>query len=234
MLKRLLVLFALCQAGLAAQAQVRFSAGPQLGYSLATSTYKFQAFATYDTQYRSGVVGGVTGELGLGHVFVRPAVLYVQKGYNQEETRFNSSQVTTSRVRLDYLTVPLHLGFAQHRDGQGVQVFAGPYFGLLLGGHYTRSTSSPSTSTRTASGGGIWENNVSDTNTSDEPYRAIDFGLQGGVGYRHQQLLAQLEYSAGFLNADFQRGGPSAFYGSTAYLNRGFQLALAYLFALKS
>jgi hypothetical protein len=232
MTKHLLLTFTLLSTSAAAQAQVRFSAGPQLGYTLATTTYQFFASATYDTHYRSGLCGGLTGELGLGHLLIRPAVLYVQKGYNQEESRASISLTTTSRVRTDYLTVPLNIGFTQHRDGQGVQVFAGPYLSVLLGGHYTRNNSSPSTGYQAHDGRVVSENSVS--STSDEAIRPTDLGLQAGVGYRHQCLLAQLEYSMGLLNADANRSGPSSFYGSSVYHNRVLQLSLAYLFRLKS
>jgi hypothetical protein len=232
MTKHVLLTFTLLSTGAAAQAQIRFSAGPQLGYTLATTDYQLFAYATYDTHYRSGFSGGFTGELGLGHLFIRPAVLYVQKGYTQEETRGSISLTTASHVRTDYLTIPLNIGFTQHRDGQGIQVFAGPYLGLILGGHYTRSNSSPSTGTQTYSGRVVGEH--PNPATSDELIRGTDFGLQGGVGYRYQRLLAQLDYSRGLLNADPNRSGASSFYGSTAYHNRVFQFSLAYLFGPKS
>lgn len=77
MSKRLLLTFLLATA--TAHAQVRLSAGPQIGYTLATTTYHLFAVADYSTDYRSGFSGGVTAELGLGHLLLRPAVLYTQK-----------------------------------------------------------------------------------------------------------------------------------------------------------
>jgi hypothetical protein len=229
MTKRVLLTFALLSVGFGAQAQIRFSAGPQLGYTLATTTYQLFAYATYDTRYRSGFCGGLTGELGLGHLFIRPTVLYTQKGYNQEEDRGGGLH-TSSHVRTDYLTIPFNIGFTQHRDGQGFQVFAGPYFGLILGGHYTRSNTA--FGTQIYSGGIVAEGHSG--STSDQPIRATDVGLQGGIGYHYQRLLGQLEYSVGLQNADPNRSGASSFYGSSAYHNRMFQLSLAYLFGLKS
>ncbi|MGI4863107.1 MAG: porin family protein [Janthinobacterium lividum] len=233
--KRLLLAFTLL--GTAAHAQVRFSAGPQLGYTLATTTYQLFAVADYDTHYRSGFSGGLTAELGLGHLVVRPAVLYTQKGYNQEEVRSGASLTTTSRMRTDYLTLPLQVGYTQHADGQGFQVFAGPYVGLILGGHYTRDVvygagSSGGAQQQTYSGGVVAEG--TSIGTANYPIRHWDAGFQAGIGYRQQQWLAQLDYSRGLLNADSDRAWASSFYGSTAYHNCVFQFSLAYLFGVKS
>lgn len=220
------------------QAQVRFSAGPQLGYTLASTGYQlFANGATYATHYRSGVAGGLTAEVGLGHLLVRPALLYAQKGYNQEEVRSGAGLTTTSRVRTDYLTLPLQLGYAQRADGQGVQVFAGPYAGLILGGHYTRdatytATSSGGARQQSFSGGIVAEG--SSGNFSAQRIRRWDAGFQAGVGYRYQRWLAQLDYSQGLLNADPDRTGASSFYGSSEYHNRVVQFSLAYLFGLKA
>jgi hypothetical protein len=235
--KRLLLAFTFLGTISAAQAQLRFSAGPQVGYTLATTGYQFFGYdASYETHYRSGVAGGLTAELGLGHLLVRPALLYAQKGYNQEEVR--SSQRSTSRVRTDYLTLPLQLGYAQRANGQGFQVFAGPYMGLILGGHYTRNVTYGASAVggarqQTYSGGIVAERDGG-TAISDQPIRRWDAGFQAGLGYRYQQWLAQLDYSQGLLNADSNRGGANSFYGSSPYHNRVFQLSLAYLFGLKS
>lgn len=222
-----------------AHAQVRFSAGPQVGYTLSTADYKFSN-ATFDNRYRSGFSGGLTAEVGVGHLLIRPAVLFAQKGYNQEYTNngsFGTTGTTSSRTRIDYLTVPLNIGYAQHNDGQGFQVFAGAYFGFVLGGHYNGESdySSPyvsGTQHQTYSGSIVTDGNV--TSNTDQPVRSKDFGVQGGIGYRYQSLLAQLEYSVGLKNVDPNNSSGSSYTGSPTYHNRVFQLSLAYLFGPKS
>jgi hypothetical protein len=135
-------------------------------------------------------------------------------------------------VRTDYLTLPLQLGYTQRADGQGMQVFAGPYAGLILGGHYTRAATYSGGNSSTYSGGVVAEGKGN--SSSDQPIRRWDAGFQAGVGYRHQQWLAQLDYSQGLLNADAERNGTSSFYGSSAYHNHVLQFSLAYLFGSKS
>jgi hypothetical protein len=40
------------------------------------------------------------------------------------------------RLRLNYLTLPLNFAFTLRHDGQGLQAFAGPYLGLVVGGNH--------------------------------------------------------------------------------------------------
>jgi len=234
--KRLLLAFALLSTT-SAGAQVRFSAGPQVGYTLASANYKFgNAIATYDNRYRSGFSGGLTAELGMGHLLARPAVLYAQKGYNQmyNGSGFGKTASSASRTRIDYLTVPLNIGYAQHADGQGIQVFAGAYFGFALGGHYHSDWEYSSlnvSGTQYESYDGRVVADGNETKGTDLPVRSTDFGVQGGIGYRYQHLLAQLEYSVGLRNVQPQAVTVNPL---PTYHNRVFQLSLAYLFGPKS
>jgi len=234
--KRILLAWALLSAATATQAQVRLSVGPQVGYTLATANYQHHNIA-FDNGYRSGFSGGLTAELGVGHLLVRPAVLYTQKGYNQTFVGapvFNYPSVShTNRTRIDYLTVPLSIGYAQHADGQGLQVFGGAYVGFVLGGHYANewAYSSPTSPTRYE----LYDGRVVADGKSfvgnDLSVRSPDFGLQAGLGYRYQRLLAQAEFSLGLRNAEPDRITVDAL---PTYHNRVFQLSLAYLFGLKS
>jgi hypothetical protein len=138
MYKPLLLALTLLSTAPLAHAQVRLSVGPQVGYTLSSANYKLSNI-DFDNRYRSGFSGGLTAELGVGHLLVRPAVLYAQKGYSQAYSNNGSFGVNftiTSRTRIDYLAVPLNIGYAQRTDGQGFQVFAGAYLGFVLGGHF--------------------------------------------------------------------------------------------------
>lgn len=252
-MKQHLLVASLLLAASSAQAQVRYSIGPQLGYTLATTDYKVtnSSISTYDTNYRSGFSGGIVGELGVGHLVVRPAVLYAQKGYNQEQSGYltlgganggvSIMGTSSNRTRIDYLVTPLNIGYTQHSDGQGIQAFAGAYFGFVLGGHYTNEvtySSNNASGTRQENFSGDMASSTSNrpasvSATSTTYVRGRDFGVQGGIGYRHQSLLAQLEYSVGLKNVD-PNNSSSSFSGSDAYYNRVFQLSLAYLFGSKS
>jgi hypothetical protein len=235
MYKPLLLALTLLSTAPLAHAQVRLSVGPQVGYTLSSANYKLSNI-DFDNRYRSGFSGGLTAELGVGHLLVRPAVLYAQKGYSQAYSNNGSFGVNftiTSRTRIDYLAVPLNIGYAQRTDGQGFQVFAGAYLGFVLGGHYNTETqrssvSAPGTITETSTGPIVRDGDV--TNGNGRVVRSTDVGVQGGIGYRYQNLLAQAEYSMGLKNIE-----PNSVnvVSSASYHNRVFQLSLAYLFGPK-
>jgi hypothetical protein len=233
MYKRLFLALTLLSSGSIAHAQVRYSIGPQVGYTLATANYKYTPYKN-DRQFRSGFSGGLTGEVGIGHLTVRPAVLYAQKGYKLMQTySFGSGSPTiiSNNKRFDYLTIPVNIAYTQHSDGQGVQVFAGGYIGFVLGGRYTDVADY-------GSGKQTFTGKVVSNSSSDPrafPIRSKDFGIQGGIGYRYQRLLAQVEYSMGLRNAapgtSLRSIDPN---DQPTYHNRVFQLSLAYLFGPKS
>lgn len=239
MFKHLLLALALLSAVSLTHAQVRFTAGPQVGYNLTTVNYKFDTGRSYTTSSRSGFAAGMMADIGFGHFAIQPAVQFTQKGYDQT-VNSSSSLVTSSQIRFNYLAVPVNLAYTQHRNGQGAQVFGGPYVGALLGGHYTSVTRYPPNILLpdiTRTGEVVAAESYTPTSTDSNFYsRRVDAGLQFGLGYRYQGLLLQAAYSLGLPNQasmaeQLPGGGPSA---SPTYRNRAFQVSLAYLFGPKS
>ncbi|MBF9141137.1 porin family protein [Hymenobacter properus] len=235
---------ALNLAGGRAQAQLRVSVGPTLGLNVTTAPYfERRSFATTHTQ---GVEAGIQAYIGQNHWELQPALLFSQKGFgiNDNYTEESAGQttiiVTKSTYRLNYLTLPLNLAYNQRADGQGFCLFAGSYAGVLLGGTYSNGISYSVRTPRSASGGysefsGPVAGGDYFSNTfGDKAYycRRFDFGVQGGLGYRHGPLLVQAGYSLGLRNlgADFQLGNGSTVDGPT-FRNRAFQASFAYLFS---
>lgn len=224
----------------AAQAQTTFRLGPTVGYSLASATYHELTYGqSGTTTFRSGVEAGLLAVISRRHLSVQPALLYSQKGFTLNRVvgyPFGSSFAYTNetRVRLPYLTLPLTVAYTQRATGEGAQVFAGPYLGVLLGGNYTYSTvrSTNGTSLRQQGQGDV---EVSDRYDTTDPTdtrfysRRLDAGLQVGVGYRLGGALVQLRYSVGLrnLNADYQ--GYQVSTTAPTYQNQAFHLALAYV-----
>lgn len=229
--KLLLLTTTLFSAAPLAQAQVRFSAGPQAGYLPSKVNSKVINGVEEDMRYRTGFSGGLTGELSVGHLLVRSAILYMQKGYDQDINTISFG--IAKSFRINYLVIPINIGYAQHLDGQGFQVFAGPYVGALLGGNYTehryRILNAVSPNPQFISG--RVEAIGSEYSPTQYLVRAADFGVQGGIGYRYRGLLAQLEYSLGLQNTqpDTPPGTTVPFF---IHHNQAFQLSLAYLFGL--
>jgi hypothetical protein len=230
-MKRPYLTLTLLLAGtLGAQAQVRSSIGPQLGYTLFTTDYHDDSF-TNNTGYRSNFAAGLLAEFGVGHLSVQLAPRYTRKGYSINQT---SMQFTPNsrQVRFDYVTLPLSIGYTQYKDGQGFQVYGGAYLGYLTGGLYHLQII-----TNGISGDLVGPvASEKDTNASASALRArrLDWGVQGGVGYRYQQLLVQVEYQAGLQNVNPYTSNSGYSGPGSNYYNRGFQLSLAYLFGSKS
>ena len=69
MKKYLLPILALLGVATTAQAQVRLSAGPRVGYNPSTIGYKSGGIAITNTSYTSGFKTGIAAEIGFGHWF---------------------------------------------------------------------------------------------------------------------------------------------------------------------
>jgi hypothetical protein len=229
-----LLLAGLGLSTLRAQAQASFSIGPRVGLNLATSHFVHPSI--FDApQYRPGLEAGVASVVSWGHVALQGSLLYSQKGYKERTTveirTSNNIYSGTGELehaeRLHYLTLPLALAYTQHRDGQGFQVFAGPYASLFLSGRYTDTT--------TPQGAPAFTDSGSITAAPDAAYdygpfvRRFDAGLQGGLGYRYQGLLFQAGYSLGLRNVAAETSLPLR----GPHYNRAFQASLSYLVGLK-
>ncbi|MBJ6144833.1 porin family protein [Hymenobacter sp. BT559] len=216
-----------------AHAQTTFSMGPRVGLNV--SSGHFPGKVTYPTQAsytsRPGFEAGLTSTVQSGHFAVQPSLLFSQKGYRSSGYQLLIDMVTPYEedVRLNYLTLPLNFAFTLGRSGQGLQVFAGPYASLLLGGNYTSKT------------GGFEERAgkvkaASLASDGDNRYaQRFDGGLQAGLGYRLKGFQVQASYSLGLRNSAVQYQ-----YNGTVYANepdqynRAFQVSLSYLVSTKS
>jgi hypothetical protein len=235
---------------LMAQAQVTFRLGPQVGLNVATTRYapderylSYGAVTTSITSYRPGFEAGVLGSIGFGHFLVQPAVLYSQKGFHVRGTQSNV-MATDGTIpapyeqanRMNYLTLPLSVAYAQHKSGQGFQVSAGAYLGILVGGAYRFTR--PSTALVVDQSGAIkGGKRPADFNgfTDRVLYsQRIDAGLQAGLGYQWGHALLQACYSVGLRNLAPDDYDSHSYLGNGPdYSNRVFQLSLAYLLGLK-
>jgi hypothetical protein len=218
-----------------AQAQVTFSVGPRVGLSAATAHLAYTASAM-----RAGLEAGLTGSIQVGHFAVQPSVLFSQKGYASHGSlpSFELPVTFDETVRLNYLLLPLNLAYTLGQAGQGLQVFAGPYVGLLLGGSYTQQVHEAGgylggpASEREYSGHVKAANVVTD---ADNRYlQRVDAGLQAGIGYRLKSWQVQASYSLGLRNlaVSYQGYNGTRYEGAATY-NRACQVSLSYLLGSK-
>ena len=140
-------------------AQVQMHLGPQFGLNLSRMAYAPSGQAGVPTQMRAGLVAGVQAVVSRGNWAVQPALLYSQTGFSLKEESTSDVNGYYSRFsrqeeyRLNYLTLPLNVAYRQHPDGQGFQLFAGPYLSLLVGGNFSYFRSYLY---RTPSSAGMW------------------------------------------------------------------------------
>ncbi|GAB3857573.1 hypothetical protein GCM10028822_31510 [Hymenobacter terrigena] len=236
------------------QAQVRVSVGPQLGGNISATPYAtYYRPDGYHTTARTGVEVGALASISTGHWALQPALLFSQKGfriddeYTQESNGNYSWNSTKNDYCFNYLTLPLNLAYTQRADGQGFQVFAGPYVSLLLGGHYTSALgyayrtphsgggSSSQTSGTVAAYDAPWPNTVS----RDVFYtQRFDAGVQGGLGYGYGRALLHIGYSLGLRNLGKEQvlsgNAATVTISASVYHNSAFQASVAYLLFGKS
>jgi hypothetical protein len=219
--------------GATAHAQGTFSIGPRVGLNV--STVHFPVDYRTSSTSRAGFEAGLTSNVQFGHFALQPSILFSQKGSGSSGTLIGIFTPNTydEQLRLNYLTVPLNLAFTLGKDGKGIQVFAGPYVSLLLGGHYTRQIQSGG-----YMGGPTYETEVSGkvkpadiVSDGDNEYsRRFDTGLQAGIGYRLGGFLLQANYSLGLRNLATQfQGYDGRLYNDPEYYNRSWQVSLSYL-----
>lgn len=140
----------------------------------------------------------------------------------------------TSAVRLNYLSLPLNLVFTQRAQGQGGQLFAGPYLSVLLGGQAAETVTSTGTATVATTYPVVRGANGRHPDTFYAP--AVDAGLQVGVGYQYRRALLQAAYQCGLrhLAAEHPALTTNALAAPLVAVDspsqqRGFEVGLTYL-----
>ena len=228
-----------------AHAQATFRVGPRIGGAITSAHFPETYGASYES--RSGFEAGLLGNLQLGQFAVQPSLLFSQRGYRRTSIPIYFDPpippdpgTVEETTRLNYLTLPINMAFTLGRDGQGLQVFGGPYMALLVGGNYTYHIHIGSPypggnpynreETRKVQAGSVVSNPSADYTYS----RRFDTGLQAGLGYRFNGLLVQASYSLGLRNQAVQYEFNSYIYNTPAYYNRAWQLSLSYLVGSKS
>jgi hypothetical protein len=211
----------------AAQAQSTFSLGPQVGLNLSSASYFSDS---YHPSSRTGFEAGVLSNLHLGHVSLQPALLFSQKGYHLTSGGSQSTGTHDDNFRLNYLTLPVKVVYAR-KDGQGMQVFAGAYLGLLLGGHYERAFTQNGTTTVTA---GPIKPSQSPLTAEEYSSQRLDAGFLVGVGYRYKRAQLQANFTWGGPNLAVNYQFRGTIYNNPIYRNQAIQISLAYLFNSKT
>ncbi|GAB3638715.1 hypothetical protein GCM10027422_43050 [Hymenobacter arcticus] len=234
--------------GAHAQTTVRFGVRGGANRALTTldpasnysGTYPFSGSA--DKKAIFAWQAGVVLEASFGKFAVQPALLFSQKGEKLISSTYASgvagynTQKTTSTNRYNWLELPLNVVYTLHGD-HGLQLFAGPYVALAVGGRQRGTTEGafygpPTYSVPSTSFSEDFDKPLSyGPSTTNQRF---DAGFQGGVGYRQGPVQVQLGYSLGLLNlhhtSDQREFGRDV--NAYAAYNRGVQLTGTYFFSL--
>jgi Outer membrane protein beta-barrel domain len=247
--------FSLLCAGLllaagSVQAQVYLSAGPTLGYShtsidnAAGGTYSYGPSFEQNGLWRPQ--GGLTLNARLGHFALQPSVLLLQKGsestYTMQSQAPNGQRYTRrteENIKVNYLEIPLNLVASLGRQGNGLQLVAGPYMALTLKGRGL-SRSYPVGPTPPPYGevdpGATYEHQREYTVGEPKDYnygygvlRRVDWGGNAGLGYARGHWQLQATYSMSLRKEEPLVQTPRFSYIYTYLPHRTWQLRLSYL-----
>lgn len=177
---------------------------------------------------------GIVLEASTGNFALQPALLFSQKGFGFDavDAVVGVAGTDTWRSagsdRYNWLELPLNVVYTWHGD-YGLQLFAGPYVALAVGGQQR------GTSTFNSWTGAIYTNSIdrklADSSVSNS--QRLDAGVNFGIGYRQGPLQVQLGYGLGLRNLYelAQRISPESSSPSATY-NRVVHLTGTYFFAL--
>lgn len=215
----------LAAATTTAHGQVKVSVGPVIGETLAKQHFDND----FKVDYRFGLVAGAQAYLSWGRFALQPALLFSQKGYKYlSQTQLNNDPTLldlTTKLRLNYLTLPLNFTFAPAGTGTGPQFFAGPYVSMLLGGSLERNLSGQPDASQP-----IRVANEADLFDGRPTARRFETGLQGGLGFRYEGLVLQATYSLGLSTTRPGYNYLGSPVSTAQAYNRGFQVSVGYLF----
>jgi len=180
---------------------------------------------------------GVVGEIRSGKFAFQPALVFSQKGEKASSSLYASGftgysiAITNSTNRYNWLELPLNVVYTLHGD-HGLQVFAGPYVALAVGGRQQGTTGS------TSYYGPVYDPLPAQQTDFDKSIdygpgtnnRRLDAGVNFGVGYRQGPVQVQLGYVLGLRNLHQPTDIGGINFQAYAAHNRVAQLTATYFF----
>ncbi|WP_223648797.1 outer membrane beta-barrel protein [Hymenobacter psoromatis] len=234
-----LLLAALVGSAATASAQTTFRLGVRGGLNRANTTLSETQggyFVTYANERKSATYtwqAGAVLEANFGKLAFQPAILFSQKGEKYYAAAyvgdFGVSLVEQSSTNhYNWLEVPLNLVYTLHGD-HGLQVFAGPYVAVAVGGRQ-RGTATSQTLFVPNSVPIVQDLDGRIAYDSNSTNQRVDAGVNFGLGYRQGPLQLQLGYGLGL--RDLHRPDRSYGFNATTAYNRVAQLTGTYFFSL--
>jgi len=170
-------------------AQVKFGVTAGLNVSRMTASGGGESD---NTDFKAGFQAGLVADLGISPSFsIIPELLFSQRGgkdsYSEGGGKWTSSET------LNYLQLPVNAAYKIDAGyGSKVLIFAGPYLGYGLSGKmkgtYEENGDKETESVDLKFGSG------------DDKLKAIDFGINAGVGYQFEKIFFKLQFNQGLSN----------------------------------
>ncbi len=187
------------------------------------------------TVFNNGFHIGVVMDYGFSEsLSLTTGLTYITKGVSRDlEVELNNASNVdgSSSITWNYLEIPFHITYKVN----DLQMFAGPYIGLGLGGKlvddFTITSNGGDTfvvdeeSTFIAAYGEISPGDLED---DEEVFNGMDFGLNIGVGYEVGPVLISLGYSLGLNDLEPKFEGRDK--DDDKVLNRVVSLSGTYMF----
>lgn len=155
------------------QANAQFSINPEAGVNFAKTSANESKFLT---GYKVGAVADIDIAKGF---YIQPGLFYSAKGDKAEGV------LTTSKLQLNYLEIPLSLGYRfDLGNAGGIFATAGPYLGIGLNGKSTVTVAGVSAETDLKAG---------------DHFERMDWGMNLSLGYISPiGIYVRAQYGMGF------------------------------------
>ena len=224
-----LVIIGLIAFSLQTQAQVKFGVKAGLNVNNINQNFKESDWEE-KTNMRIGYHIGATVDFGLSDVIsLQSGLLLSSKGFSWDvKEGWGDDTKGYDRAIFNYLEIPVNFIY-KFND---FQVFAGPYLAVGIGGKnkwdVTWDDGSDADYYKFIPVFGKAKDD--DIGDEEDPYNALDFGFNFGVGYQVGPVLLNLGYSLGFVNMTVDYEGGSDDRDDFKVTNRVITLSASYFF----
>lgn len=215
--------------------------GVKGGMNLCTIHQNFdEAELEYETKIRPGFHLGVTIEKQLNEkIALQTGLMYSRKGFSvdmEEESEYDYEYKGYDRISLSYLEIPVHFAY---RVTDMFQIYAGPYLALGIGGKekydYDVKDLLYDTDFVNRSGDNkfkpfLGKVSSSDLDKDEIGMRALDMGLDFGLGVEMDKVLVNVGYSFGLGNIVPQYESNKDYAKDRKMTNRVFSVSVSYFF----
>lgn len=205
-LLRTFVVSALIALSVQTQAQVKFGVKAGLNANNISQNFKESDWES-DTKMKLAYHIGATVDYGFSDaISLQTGLMLSSKGYKDDLEQDLDDDETVEgydKYTFNYLEIPIHVAY---KINDNFQVFAGPYLAFGIGGKnkwditYTYDGNSETYSDEEKFKAVFGEVKDGDLGDDESAYRALDFGLDFGVGYQTGPILINAGYSLGLGN----------------------------------